>query len=161
MYKKFIKDNAIVKDSRITAAWKAETEMLRRKLTKYEKSQIANNVLNSYGHGSGGKPGFTKTRHFKEVPPEMRKYYDSFEKTSIQYITQMTDAVNLHKWLGVGLTKNRLREVVEEVEVAPGVVTNSARQWNAMDSPKRRKTTSPISFTPDTPRRWGVPPPNG
>lgn len=125
MYKKFIKDNAIVKDSRITAAWKAETEMLRRKLTKYEKSQIANNVLNSYGHGSGGKPGFTKTRHFKEVPPEMRKYYDSFEKTSIQYITQMTDAVNLHKWLGVGLTKNRLREVVEEVEVAPGVVDKS------------------------------------
>jgi len=115
MYKKFLKEENIQKDSRIRAAWKAAEAESKKTLTNYEKAQIANTVLNLSGHGSGAKPGFTKTRHFTEVPERLRKYYDSFEDAQINYITQMTDAINTHKWLGVGLTKNPLKYDPREV----------------------------------------------
>ena len=120
MYKKFLEEKGIVKDSRIQNAWKKERDLINRPLTDYEKSQIANSIINTYGY-KGAKPKFTKKRKYETVPDHMRKYYDSFEDAQIKYISSMTDAINLHKWLGVGLTKNRLQNLVEEVEVSPGV----------------------------------------
>ena len=110
MYKQFLKDKNIKNDSRIQKAWdEAQIEARDHTLTDYEKTQIANSVITKMQTTKGGGLSSAKERKLSYVSEDMRKYYDSFEEAQIKYIGQTTDAINLHKWLGVGLTKNKLQ----------------------------------------------------
>ena len=114
MHAKYLKDSGIAEDSRILNAIKEEEHALGRDLTLYEKTSLADIIIRTYGYTkSGGKPGFVAKRKFDVVPEHLEKYYDTFEESSLKYVTQVTDYIRTSEFMGVGLTKNRLRMIID------------------------------------------------
>ena len=128
-HKKLLKIKGITEDPVIVKLW--EKERIRQSVTElsqYDKAVIADMYIRS--HPDKFRPGFAKKRQYKEVPEELEHLYDDFETSNLRYITQMMDYAHNAEFLGVGLTKSSVRNVIDDVAMDQHVaeVTKQAKR---------------------------------
>ncbi|HSW64878.1 MAG TPA: hypothetical protein VLH56_16440 [Dissulfurispiraceae bacterium] len=77
---------------------------LQRYLTEDEKAKLINGMLRGYPSGqiSLSKPGQLKGRSVEHITPELNEFYMDSDAALIQYISDVTDAVEARKLFGVG-----------------------------------------------------------
>ncbi len=77
---------------------------LQRYLTDDEKAKLINSMLRGYPSGQIklSTPGQLKERQFTTLWPELNKYYMDSDGALLQYISDVTDAVEARKLFGKG-----------------------------------------------------------
>jgi hypothetical protein len=76
---------------------------LGRYLKDDEKASLINSLIRGYGGGqiSLSKPGQLKAREIEIVTPDLNRYYMDSDGALLQYISAVTDAIEMRKAFGV------------------------------------------------------------